>query len=235
MAVKTHLLKTESGDLSYSIERSRRRTMSIIIRRDGTVAARVPLQTSDRSVEAFITSKAGWVLKHTERILSRHIGHKKSYTDGEIHPYLGRDITLRIVECGRNRVSFDGETLLIERAGPWDPSMGEALVNSMYRKMALPVFTERMDFILDKFSHYRFKPSSLKVRTTISRWGSCSATGSITLSSNLIKKREELIDYVILHELCHLFHRNHGDGFYKLLLEVCPGYRELRNELKGDM
>jgi len=206
--------------------------MSIIIRRDGKVAAKVPLRTTDTAVESFVKSKERWISKHVERIGRGFNQQKKSYTNGEMHTLLGRQVQLRINESGRNSASFTEGVISIECKGPWDPSKGEAVLNSLYKKLAFNIFSERLAFLLEKFSTYNFKPAGLKVRTTISRWGSCSAKGSITLSTNLVKKREELIDYVILHELCHLRHRNHGPHFYKLLEEICPGYRMIRKELK---
>ncbi len=232
MVDRKYILHTSSADIPYTIERSRRRTMSILIRRDGKVAVKVPLRTTDAAVESFVKNKEKWISKHVEQIGRGFALQKKSYTNGEMHPFLGRQLPLRISETGRNSTYIDEGALHIECKGSWDPSKGEAVLNLLYKKLACNIFSERLAFLLEKFSTYNFKPTGLKVRTTISRWGSCSAKGSITLSTNLVKKREELIDYVILHELCHLYHRNHGPKFYNLLEEICPGYRTIRKELK---
>jgi predicted metal-dependent hydrolase len=233
MSEMKHKLLTPSGEINYTIERSRRRTMAIVVRRDGSVAAKVPLRTGDEPVKAFMQSKAAWICKHALRLEAMHIVGKKSFIDGEIHYYLGRPVTLRIIEGQRNRIEFADDSIIIECKGNWDPALGELLVNRLYKRLALSHFSRRLSFLLEKYSSYKFKPISLKVRTTVSRWGSCSAKGSISLSSNLLKKREELIDYVILHELCHLRHRNHGPDFYRLLGEICPEYGALRAELRN--
>lgn len=206
--------------------------MAIMIRRDGSVELRVPYNTSDNALTAFIRSKAGWIMKHSERISQSHSQQVKYYTDGEHHQYLGKNIPLIIKQTGRNRISFNGDAILIESSNQWNPENGKQLLNGLFRKMAMDVFSERLGTLLQKYSAYNFKPTGLKVRNSVSRWGSCSANGSITISTNLLKKRVELIDYVILHELCHLRHRNHGPGFYDLLEELCPDYRSLKNELK---
>jgi predicted metal-dependent hydrolase len=232
MSEKKHLVITASGGITYTIERSRRRTMAIIVRRDGSVAAKVPLRTGEEAVKAFMISKAAWIRKHAVRLEAMHIEGQKSYTDGEIHYYLGRPVPLRITEGQRNKIEFTGDSIVIECKGQWNPALGEQLVDRLYRRLAHDHFGRRLASLLERYKSYNFKPTSLKVRTTVSRWGSCSAKGSISLSTNLLKKREELIDYVILHELCHLRHRNHGPNFYKLLGEVCPEYLSLRAELK---
>lgn len=66
-----------------------------------------------------------------------------------------------------------------------------------------------------------------------SRWGSCSSKGKITLNTELIKLADKYIEYVMIHELCHLKHHNHGPGFYALMTELCPDWKRLRNELKS--
>lgn len=235
MADQKYVLHTHTGDILYSVERSRRRTLSIIIRRDGKVAAKVPLRTSDADVASFVKSKERWISKHVERITGSYDRQKMNYTNGEVHTFLGMPVTLMIRETGKNAAYLSEGVINIECKGSWDPLKGEVVLNTLYKKLALKIFSERLTFFLEKFSAYNFKPAALKVRTTISRWGSCSAKGSITLSTNLIKKRVDLIDYVILHELCHLRHRNHGPNFYKLLEEICPDYREIRKELRENM
>ena len=235
MSDKKYVLHAHTGDIMYSVERSRRRTLAIIIRRDGKVAAKVPLRTTDAAVELFVKSKESWISKHVERIGKGYDRQKMNYTNGEVHTLLGMPVTLVIMESGKNAAYLSEGVINLECKGSWDPSKGEAVLNTLYKKLALNIFNERLTFLLEKFSEYNFRPTALKVRTTISRWGSCSAKGSITLSTNLIKKRVDLIDYVILHELCHLRHRNHGPNFYKLLAEICPKYKEIRKELRDNI
>ena len=73
-----------------------------------------------------------------------------------------------------------------------------------------------------------FRPSGLVIRTMKRRWGSCSARGLITLSTELIKLSDLYIEYVIIHELCHLRHHNHGPHFYELLSEIFPDWKRVR-------
>lgn len=77
-----------------------------------------------------------------------------------------------------------------------------------------------------------FKYNRVFIKNNISNWGSCSSKGNINLNLRLMTLPEELRDYVILHELCHLKHLNHGKEFHALLEKVCPGHRELARDLK---
>jgi predicted metal-dependent hydrolase len=87
--------------------------------------------------------------------------------------------------------------------------------------------------VIGKFSRFGFRPAGFAIRSMKRRWGSCSSKGKITLSTELIKVPERWTEYVILHELCHLIHHNHGQKYYELLSEVCPEWKNIREEMKS--
>ncbi len=82
-------------------------------------------------------------------------------------------------------------------------------------------------------SEHGFSYNSVRIKHNVSNWGSCSAKGNINLNLNLMRLPEELRDYVMLHELCHLKQLNHGPEFHALLESVCPGHRELQKQLRN--
>lgn len=77
-----------------------------------------------------------------------------------------------------------------------------------------------------------FEYNRVFIKHNVSNWGSCSSKKNINLNLNLMRLPAELRDYVILHELCHLRHMNHGPEFHSLLESVCPGHRALARQLK---
>ena len=89
-----------------------------------------------------------------------------------------------------------------------------------------------MGEIVTKHQAINFSPSALRVRKLKRKWGSCTSKGVITLNSDLIKLEDSLQEYVIIHELCHLYHPNHGKEFYNLLGSLLPGWKELRIRLR---
>ena len=101
-----------------------------------------------------------------------------------------------------------------------------------YKNEAVIIFPDLLSNVLQKHEIQVFKPTSLVIRTMKRRWGSCSNKGIITLSTELIKLPDLFIEYVILHELCHLKHHNHGREYYRLLSEVFPDYKQVRKELR---
>jgi hypothetical protein len=96
----------------------------------------------------------------------------------------------------------------------------------------MSVFPDIMRSVLEKHKNQMFKPTGLVIRAMRRRWGSCSNKGIITLSTELIKLPDLFIEYVIIHELCHLKHHNHGSGYYELLSELFPEWRSVRKELR---
>lgn len=80
---------------------------------------------------------------------------------------------------------------------------------------------------------YSFEYNSVRIKHNSSNWGSCSRKGNINLNLNLVRLPDDLRDYVILHELCHLRHPDHGPGFHALLESICPGHLEKQKALRG--
>ena len=78
-----------------------------------------------------------------------------------------------------------------------------------------------------------FTYNNVRIKHNVSNWGSCSRKGNINLNLNLVRLPEDLRDYVMLHELCHLRYMNHGPEFHALLEDVCPDHRALARELKS--
>ena len=106
------------------------------------------------------------------------------------------------------------------------------ILNKWFLKQAEIVFAERLKFNFTIFSRwYQYQFPTLKLRKMKSRWGSMSNYGNMTLNTILIHTPIECIDYVIMHELCHLRYKNHGTRFYQLQSKVNPDFKELKTKL----
>jgi len=113
-----------------------------------------------------------------------------------------------------------------------DATAVKKLLYKGYKDEAFNVFPGMVSKALRTYEYQMFKPTGLVIRTMRRRWGSCSNKGVITLNTELIKLPDLYIEYVITHELCHLKHHNHGTGYYKLLSELFPDWKKVRNEMK---
>jgi hypothetical protein len=103
------------------------------------------------------------------------------------------------------------------------------LYNIWLRNFAKRYLPERVYKLADK---YNFKVNNISVRNQKTRWGSCSARGNLSFNFNLVQYKKEIIDYVIVHELCHLKEMNHSIKFWLLVEKICPDYKAFRKELK---
>jgi len=188
-------------------------------------------------IERILISKADWVQRHQQRIQSRPPGvdAPRQYISGETFRYLGRDITLQVEESPRERIWLHDDRLIARLRHPSDSAHTEAIVEGWFDNEAKRCFKERFPVCVE---HARAvinipQPKHLTIRRMKSRWGSCSARRRITLNIALITVAPELIDYVILHELCHLIELNHSAAFYALMAKVVPDWKQKRKRLRG--
>jgi len=195
--------------IRYKVVLSRRRSISIIILPDKSVTVRAPLRTSLRSIERFVQLKSAWIQKHLNNPGIKLTNNDKKYIDGEIFLYLGKEYKLRKIVSAGQYVKLNGELIEVGQEDLNDTGRTRFLLVRWYILTARKTLTERLRDILNRNEELRFEPSGLVIRQLKSRWGSCSSKGKITLNSELVKLDPVLIDYVIIHELCHLKHHNH--------------------------
>jgi predicted metal-dependent hydrolase len=220
-------------EFSYRIIYSARRSIGIIVSPQDGVVVRAPSRMSRQRIDSFISEKSEWIKKH----LSKHqelirINHEKKYEEGEEHYFMGKKYKLAIVKDSKTSVVLKDDYIRIGIKDLSDKIKVKALLDRWYTLNARDHFTRLMEMVLEEYKEYDFRPKKIIIRASKSRWGSCSSSGIISISSELIKLEERFYEYIFLHELCHLKHHNHGSGFYKLLETVKPDYREVRKELR---
>lgn len=220
-------------DIEFTVIYSGRRTLAINIKADASVIVRVPHLTTYRTISRIVNEKADWIRKHRANYAGNHNNSsRKSYSDGESHLFRGTHYNLKIEQSKKSYVLFSEDKIVVFLSKTDDPREIRRVLYAGYKKEAeanLPAFFQSITL---RFKDYGFNPSKLIIRTMKRRWGSCSNKGVITLSTELIKLSDIYIEYVIIHELCHLKHHNHGTGYYKLLTELFPDWKQIRKEMK---
>jgi predicted metal-dependent hydrolase len=221
------------GEIDYKIIYSRRRSISISISPHNGVVIRAPKGVSQEKIDRFVNEKSVWIKKHIDNYSgSIRINYGKKYIDGEYHFYMGKEHVLKLTRSSRSFVCVYDDTIEVGLPDTSENKKVKTLMDKWYREQALLHFRSILDNILLKYESYRFEPSSLIIRSSKSRWGSCSSKGRILISSELIKLNQKFYEYIMIHELCHLKHPNHGKGFYLQLEELLPDYKEIRKELR---
>jgi hypothetical protein len=220
-------LPESSNGVAYTLRRSarRRRTIEISIGAYGEVRVAAPMRTPMREIDAFVRRKSLWIAQAiaSQRTTERH--EQREMVSGAEVPYLGDTLTLNVREDGgRGAQLLDGEIVVHVRAGLSD-AVREAetrrRLEKWYRQEAERIFSER---VREFARAVGAAPTRVLVRTQKTRWGSCGADGALRFNWTLIMAPLPVIDYLAVHELCHLKQNGHGKRFWSLVAKVLPDY-----------
>lgn len=206
--------------MDYTLLRSRRKTVSLSVRPDGTVEVRAPLRLSKDSIDRFVEEKSPWI-RERQQIAARLREEQAAFRleDGALLPFLGRELTLKTGSTPR----LEGDTLFL----PGSDLKKEA--EAFYRKSARRIFSEKLSFWGSRMG---LSPKGLTITGAKTRWGSCSGKGRISFSWRLLRAPEEAVDYVVVHELAHLKELNHSKAFWAVVSAVFPDWQQRRALLR---
>jgi hypothetical protein len=230
--MKKRTVTIASEEVEIDIVRSSRRTIALYVRPGGTLQIRAPWYVPVYALLQFVHQKSGWIKRQREKLKGvKPAAEIKQLADGSVIPFLGRDIAIRLRPDARTTIGLRGDELLIGVAGGIFPDMVASIVDAWYVHEAKRYFPVRTHELAGIHSDKLPQPRSVGVRRMKRRWGSCRTGGDITFNRELLKKDPALVDYVIIHELCHLVHPNHGKEYYALLESIVPDFREKRRKL----
>ena len=214
----------------YVLVRSRRRTVGLEVRPDTTLVVRVPQRLPLSSVESVLRQKAAWIASTTELVLNRASSvPRHDFLTGERFPYLGRQWPFVVVAFQTEPLTFDPKTGFTLDVTAFD--QGEAVFERWYRLRARELLTAR---VLHFAGTMGIAAPRLRITGAVRRWGSCSATGTVCFAWRLIMAPADVIDYVVVHELCHLRAMNHSPDFWAAVASVMPDYTERRKWLRDN-
>jgi predicted metal-dependent hydrolase len=220
-------------NIEYRIVYSRRRTLGISVLPDLSVVVRAPFRASLKTISRIVQEKEAWIIKHRDGYRQKDFRKlNSSFISGERQLFRGKELVLLISESEKQFIRFNETTIELGVENPSDPLSVKRLIYKGFTAEALKVYPKKLASLLKLYEKYSFKPTGLTIRSMRSRWGSCSKQGRITLSTELIKLPDVFLEYVIIHELCHLKHHNHGNDYYKLLSELFPHWKEVRKGLR---
>ncbi|MCC5848345.1 MAG: M48 family metallopeptidase [Verrucomicrobia bacterium] len=218
--------------LAYEVRESTGSRLKIEVYPDLRVVVNVPEGKSREEIQSRVRKRTGWIVRHQKEFSKFHpLPGPKRYRSGESVYYLGRQYILKRVTGTKPSVKLRGGRLEVELPDLQDREVTQKLVEAWYREKASVYLPERVRKNQKLLAFARGKKVPVRLRKMSSRWGSCSPSGIITLNPELIKAPSPCIDYVIVHELCHLQVHDHGPGFYRLLTNVMPDWKWRRGRL----
>jgi predicted metal-dependent hydrolase len=222
--------------IDYSLERQDRKSIRVEVYPSAFVRVLAPNNADEAIIREKISSKAPWILKQQSYFISFHpFTAPRIFVSGETHLYLGRQYKLKVIESSQSTVKLQAGLLIVETNSKLNPSQIEKQLNNWYSQKAQIQFEKVFEESLTLFSNYKVERPNLSFRWMFKRWGSCSPKGKITLNYELIKAPKRCIQYVMVHELCHLIHPNHSQKFFDLLYSVYPEWQKVKDRLERFM
>lgn len=228
---------TSHGGFVYELRLSaKRRSLSIEVHADLRVVVRAPLRFPKRDIEDFVAARALWIAAQLERFRSApRLPLVPTYADGATHYYLGLPHQLRLDPDARHGVERRDDVLIIGGRAARDALSARTALDQWYRKRAAEQFTAILAECHLNPRLQRYPCPALQIRAMRSRWGSLGSRRGMSLNLVLIQAPRECIEFVVMHELCHLRYHGHGQGFYNLLDAVCPDWRARKRLLEDSL
>lgn len=227
-----HQVLYGSKSIEYSLSFATRKTLSIKVDPAGLVSVVAPVNAPIDEINAKVKSKAKWILKQQSFFCSYMPNTpKRKFVNGETHLYLGRQYKLKIIEDSENSVKIYRGAIII-KSKKTNSEYLEKKLKEWYTEKANLNFDELLNNSLIKFNRFKIEKPILEIRLMQKRWGSCTPSGKIILNTELIKAPKGSIEYVIIHELCHLIHHSHNKQFYDLQNIIFPDWQKWKEKLE---
>lgn len=220
------------GEIPFQLAFSKRKSLEISVHPDKSVVVKAPAGTDREAIEAKVKKRARWIkrqIRYFDQFDPRTPSRK--YVSGESHLYLGKQYRLKIAVATDHGVALRAGFFEVTSASG-KPDHVESLLNDWYREKADFHLHKVFSQCWGKFQRLDADQPTIKITQLKKRWGSLSKSGTLTLNRDLIKAPKECIEYVIIHELCHLAHHNHGPEFYHLLERSLPDWVKRKHKLE---
>lgn len=218
--------------IDYELIYQDRETLAIHVYPDCSVVVEAPLDTTDDAIRAKLRKRAKWIVKQQRTFKTYETRDpQRQYVSGETHYYLGKRYRLRVLESEHERVQFSRGRLILQVSDTDDWQGKQKLMQDWYKSRAKFVFKDRLVACHKRFVGVDIPFPEFQIRAMKSQWGSCTPSGKIILNIKLIQLPKKFIDYVIIHELCHLKEHKHNRIFYDLLTRILPEWETLREEM----
>lgn len=228
--MSAYILQFGSISIPYSLTFHERKSLRIAVSPELQVTVKAPIDSDQEQIQKKLRKRAPWIINQLDFFLSFHPRTSaRRYISGESHLYMGRNYLLRVVDSNQERVILKGGII---EAHTYENSKAEDVLKKWYRERAEVQFKRIAQPWMTKFERYNVSPKNLRILEMNLRWGSCTPKGNIILNPELIKAPKHCIEYVIVHELCHLVHHNHSSKFFELQSQVMPDWEKWKNKLE---
>lgn len=225
-------INLENTQIDFEVEYRKRKTISIRIAPTGRIQVIAPMGLSNKAIEELVKSKSKWIAKKLNELEEiDYRPYDRKFVDGEFFMYLGKKLYLKV---GLNRdirkpSILDNNSVIYIKTPKIESDLLKELVVKWYKEKCLENIIERIDYYKEIIG---VQPRKVKVKEQKKRWGSCTSRGDLLFNWRCIMAPQAIVDYIVVHEMCHLAHMNHSKEFWKLVEYIQPDFKERKAWLK---
>ena len=224
----------KNREIKFNIIYRKRKTMSLEIKRDGIINVIAPNGLDKTFIVDKVKNKSDWIIKKLDEIeVLNNNRYIRSYESGDIFLYLGKEYMLEVlvdkITIGTS-VSLENNKLIV-RANSNNKDVIQRALKNWYTDETLGIVKERINYYKLFFED---TVTSIKIKDQKSRWASCTYKNEILFNLRCSMMPIQIIDYIVVHEMCHMEHRNHSKDFYLAVERILPDYKERVKWLKNN-
>ena len=224
----------KNREIRFNIIYRKRKTMSLEIKRDGIINVIAPNGLDKTFIVDKVKNKSDWIIKKLDEIeVLNNNRYTRSYESGDIFLYLGNECILEVLvdkSTIGTSVSLENNKLIV-RSNSNNKDVIQHALKKWYTDETLGIVKERINYYNLFFED---TVTSIKIKDQKSRWASCTYKNEILFNLRCSMMPIQIIDYIVVHEMCHMEHRNHSKDFYLAIERILPDYKERVNWLKNN-
>ena len=227
-----HHIQYSTKQIAFSVAEKKRKSIAVEVHPDTSVQIKAPLDCSIDTIKKVVSKRSRWIIKQ-QKFFEQFLPEtpKREYVIGETHKYLGRNYILKIINAQESKVKIQGSYLVVFTTKSTSEEV-KHLMTEWYYKRASKIFEKIYEDAFKKFVQYKIQKPELQIKRMKKRWGSYTSSNKIVINPELIKASSACIEYVFIHELCHLIERNHSKKFYNVLEQIAPDWKHWKLKLE---
>jgi len=206
------------------------------VKPDMSVIVKAPFDTELSKIYKKVENRAKWILEQQKFFQDFHpLTLPRKYISGETHLYLGKQYRLKVIKSKAEEVKLKWGYIKVFTKDKQNTKKIQVKLEAWYRSHAINKFKQYIQENIILFRNYEITEPGFILRAMSKRWGSCTKDGKLIINPELIKAPKRCIEYVIIHELCHLIHPNHSRAFLKLQTQIMPDWEKWKDRLERAM
>ena len=226
------VIPKEIYGLRVEVLRSKRKTSVLYIVGD-ELQIRVPNRVRDRKIVEILETKERWIKNKVIQLQNQRITNKREFISGESFSLFGRNLYLKVLEGGKVGTQLIDDYLITTVRTSEIGDLRKSRIKTYLEKWYIHEAYQKLEEKVMRYSKIiRVSPREIKVRNYKTRWGSCDNKGRLTFNFHLIKAPHEIVDYVVIHELCHMIQPNHSKFFWNEVARFDPSFKNHKKWLK---